>query len=247
MTFAPCLVIPVYNHGAALGPVLQALAGFRLPCLVVDDGSDRATAGALRRLAGEHRWVELLRRPINGGKGAAVMDGFRRAAQRGFSHAVQIDADGQHDVADVPRFVEAARAHPAAVILGCPRFDDSVPVDRLLGRQISRALVWLTTLSLDIADPLCGFRCYPLDAVTSLVQGRDLGKRMDFDPDIAVRLQWAGVPVINVETAVTYPRGGLSHYDRFADNLRMTSLHVRLLVEAIGHVSARIRWRGARP
>lgn len=229
MMFAPCIVIPIYNHKDTIRDVLESLADFRLPCIVVDDGSDSATRDVLRQLARKYPWVELLQRPRNGGKGAAVMDGLTRAAQRHFTHAVQIDADGQHDARDIPCFLAAARSHPQALILGSPRFDETVPMDRLVGRQITRVLVWLTTLSFGIADTMCGFRCYPLDAAILLLQKHDLGRRMDFDPEIAVRLYWEGVRVINVETPVTYPAKGLSHYDRLHDNVLMTSLHVRLL------------------
>ena len=70
-------------------------------------------------------------------KGAAVMRGMREALAAGFTHALQIDADGQHDTADVPRFLELSAVHPQAVVCGQPIYDASVPKGRLYGRYIT--------------------------------------------------------------------------------------------------------------
>jgi glycosyltransferase involved in cell wall biosynthesis len=172
--------------------------------------------------------MTLLRLPVNGGKGAAVMAGLRAARRAGFTHALQIDADGQHTLADVTRFVEEARRHPDAVICGCPVFDDSIPKARYYGRYLTHAMVWLETLSFDIRDSMCGFRLYPLQAVTDLTTRAKIGARMDFDTDILVRLHWRGVPTRWIATSVSYPTDGVSHFRMFFDNVRMTSLHVRL-------------------
>ena len=85
------------------------------------------------------------------------------------SHVLQLDADGQHRAADVPKFIEAARARPDALVLGTPVFDDSVPWHRLYGRKLSQVIVWLETASRAVRDPLCGFRCIPLAATLSLL------------------------------------------------------------------------------
>ena len=159
----PWLVIPCFDHGDALRGVIASLAGFGLPALVVDDGSGPATREILDALAAAHPWLEVHRHESEPGQGSgALATGYRLAAARGASHALQLDADGQHDVADVPRFLEAMAKHPEALVLGVPVFDASVPRSRLYGRQLSRGLVWLFTLSFAIRDPLCGFRGIPL-------------------------------------------------------------------------------------
>jgi glycosyltransferase involved in cell wall biosynthesis len=224
----PWLLVPCYDHGPALRPVVEALAAYGLPGLVVDDGSGPATRAVLAELAARHAWLEVHRHEANRGKGAALATGYRLLAARGASHALQLDADGQHEVADVPRFLDAMQKQPEALVLGAPVFDESVPVSRLYGRQISRALVWLFTLSFDVRDPLCGFRGVPLEPTLRLLDRVRLGERMDFDPELVVRLIWDGVPARSLSTRVRYPAGGLSHFDVVADDLRLAWLYLRL-------------------
>lgn len=124
-SIAACIVIPIYNHKDAIGATVAHLAVHGLPIFVVDDGSDEATQQVLAALARQYAGqLTLLRLPVNGGKGAAVMAGLRAARAAAYTHALQIDADGQHDATDVPRFIEAARAEPGAVILGRPVYDE---------------------------------------------------------------------------------------------------------------------------
>ncbi|WP_179402103.1 glycosyltransferase family 2 protein [Burkholderia guangdongensis] len=225
-----CVVIPIYNHRDAIGGTLARLVVHGLPIIVVDDGSDAQTQQTLAELAERHRaYVTLLRLPVNGGKGAAVMAGLRAARASGYTHAIQIDADGQHDAADVPKFVEAARATPDAVILGRPRFDESVPKARLYGRYLTHVWVWIETLSLDIPDAMCGFRLYPLDAVCRLIDSVSMPTRMDFDSEILVRLHWRGLAFRTIPTRVVYPADGVSHFDVLWDNVRISASHTRLV------------------
>ena len=114
----PCLLIPIYDHKDPIGGVVASLAGHGLRCFIVDDGSDEATQEVLRALEAANSWVRIYRRKHNGGRGAALKTGYRLAAQSGFSHAIQLDADGQHDAADVPRFLEEIERDPSALVLG---------------------------------------------------------------------------------------------------------------------------------
>jgi glycosyltransferase involved in cell wall biosynthesis len=227
--FEPAALIPIYNHGDAIASVVVPLRAHGLACRIVDDGSDAHTRSKLDELRARFTDVEVEHLPRNLGKGAAMARGLEWLAEQGFTHALTLDADGQHDTRDVPAFVDAARAHPEALILGAPVFSADVPKSRLHGRRISRFWVHVETLSSAIADPLCGFRCYPLAPTTTLLRERAMGTRMAFDPEIAVRLVWAGVPVINIQTRVTYPRDGSSHFRMIADNARISWMHTRLL------------------
>ncbi len=230
MTFSPVVVIPVYNHPATIGFMVDEVLKYRLPCILVDDGSDAHCAAVLDALAACHAGrVVLLRLPANQGKGGAMMAGFREATRLGHSHALQIDADGQHDTSDIPRFIDLARGQPEAVICGCPRFDESVPRIRLYGRYVTHILVWLQTLSFEIRDSMCGFRLYPLAATLALMNSVRLGKRMEFDTEVLVRLVWSGVRVVNVLTPVHYPRDGVSHFRFLHDNLWIARMHFRLV------------------
>jgi len=244
----PCLLIPIFDHKDEIGGVVDSLAPHGLPCLIVDDGSDDETREVLDALERRVPQVSVHHRSRNGGRGAALSTGYRLAAQRGFSHAIQLDADGQHDAADVPRFLEEIAKAPDALVLGAPVFDDSVPRGRLYGRQLSRAMVWLTTLSLDVVDPLCGFRAVPLEAAVALLDDVGMGAHMEFDPELVIRLHWRGVPVRNVPTRVVYNEGGLSHFDMLWDNVRLSRVYARSVLGALVRLPAlarrHIRGRG---
>jgi predicted LPLAT superfamily acyltransferase len=228
MTFKPCLLIPIYNHKDSIRHTVERLSPHQLPILIVDDGSDTATQDTLAALASNVPAIRLFRLPQNGGKGAAVMHGMREARKAGFSHALQIDADGQHDTDDVPRFIKQGKVHPNAVICGVPIYDASVPKGRLYGRYLTHVWVWIETLSFAIRDSMCGFRLYPLAVTCALIDAVNLPTRMDFDPAIVVRLAWRGVQFKNIATRVTYPEDGLSHFNMLRDNLRITRMHTRL-------------------
>ncbi|CAA9413368.1 MAG: FIG143263: Glycosyl transferase [uncultured Ramlibacter sp.] len=229
--FDPVVVIPVFDHPATIGTVARQVRAHGLRCILVDDGSAAPCAAVLDALAADHpHELTLLRLTSNQGKGAAMVAGFREAARRGHSHVLQIDADGQHACADIPSFIERARAHPNAVIAGCPIYDDSVPRARLYGRYATHVWVWINTLSLDIRDSMCGFRVYPLASLVPLLDAVRIGRRMDFDSDIIVRLHWRGVPVLNQPTRVRYPQDGVSHFRMGRDNLRISAMHARLFL-----------------
>lgn len=228
-SFAAIVVIPVFNHGLAIGPMSEGVRAQGVPCLLIDDGSEPGCAGILSKLAADHDpEIRLVRLASNQGKGAAVVAGFREAGRLGYTHVLQIDADGQHQAADIVGFLAEARAYPNAVIAGTPIYDASVPKGRLYGRYATHIWVWINTLSLDIRDSMCGFRVYPLAAVLALVDDVQIGRRMDFDSEILVRLHWRGLAVRNRATRVTYPLDGVSHFDVWRDNLRISRMHATL-------------------
>ncbi len=224
-----CIIIPVYNHEAAIPQVLAQLKKFGIPTLLVNDGSSALCSKILADCAErEPDWFSLINRPENGGKGAAVLDGFKAALALGFTHALQIDADGQHDVNDIPAFIEAGRQHPDALILGQPLFDETAPKSRVYGRTIANLWVWINTLSFAVEDSMCGFRVYPLAAVAELAEGTQIAEGMAFDIDILVRLYWQGVDVVNIPTKVQYPYDGVSHFKLWRDNLMISKTHAKL-------------------
>lgn len=224
-----CVIIPVFNHATAITQVVMQLKPFELPCYLVNDGSSPPCSEVLRDLARHNSdWITLLERDRNGGKGAAVMTGLHQAISDGYSHAVQLDADGQHRIADLGHFLHVSEKYPGHLILGKPAFDASAPKGRLYGRQFTNLWIWINTLSSAIADGMCGFRCYPLAPVATLLQTVRLGRRMDFDIEIAIRLYWQGVGVINIDTAVQYPLDGVSHFDLLRDNWLISVKHAQL-------------------
>ncbi|MWV15331.1 glycosyltransferase [Pseudomonas sp. L-22-4S-12] len=223
----PCALIPVYNHEHALPVVVAALRDAGLPCVLVDDASSPACAAVIDRLA-EQADTFLVRLVVNQGKGGAVMAGLREAQRLGFSHALQVDADGQHDLSDVSDFLAESRVHPQALICGYPVYDDSVPKSRLYARYLTHVWVWINSLSLAIRDSMCGFRVYPLPATLALIDSCRLGKRMDFDTEILVRLAWRNQPMRWLPTQVHYPLDGLSHFRLWLDNALISKMHAKL-------------------
>ncbi len=227
--FSPCVVIPCYNHGATMAGVMARLAPFGLPCIVVDDGSEPATRRALAALVPQHPTMTLLQRPANGGKGAAMLDGLQAALDAGHSHALQLDADGQHTIEDIPAMLAEARQHPDQLISGLPCYDDSIPAARLYGRKFTHLWTRIETLSGQLKDCMCGFRVYPLAPTLALASQTRLGLRMDFDIEVMVRLYWRGHAARFVPTRVTYPADGISHFHAWRDNVRISWMHTRLV------------------
>jgi glycosyltransferase involved in cell wall biosynthesis len=245
-----CIVIPFYNHAGAIAHVVEALRPLELPCFIVDDGSDAHAQQVLAQIAQRESWVKVLRLPQNDGKGAAVMVGCDAALAAGFTHALQIDADGQHDVADAARLLDQARLHPAAMVSGQAVYDATAPRSRRYGRYLTHVWVWINTLSLDIRDSMCGLRVYPLAPTCAIWRRYRLGRRMDFDTEIMVRLHWSGVRIITVPTRVTYPRDGVSHFKMLEDNVFISRMHTRLffgmLIRLPALIGRRLVHRGAK-
>lgn len=243
--FKPCAVVPVYNHERSLPAVVRALLAYDLHCVLVDDGSSPAAADVMDQLA-RHPSVHLLRHAQNQGKGAAVSSGLREAYRLGFSHALQVDADGQHDLGTAPLFLDRASQAPDALICGYPRYDASVPKGRLYARYLTHVWVWINTLSLSIRDSMCGFRIYPLRQTVALLDSTELGKRMDFDTEILVRLHWRQQPMVWLPTAVHYPTDGISHFRLWQDNVLISSMHARLFGGMLLRAPKLLwsRWRG---
>jgi len=220
-------LVPVYNHATMLPKVVSTLRQNGLPCLLVDDGSEALCATVIDQLADEHTIFKLRLTP-NQGKGAAIMAGLRGAQKIGYTHALQIDADGQHDLSMIPHFIAAARAAPDAVICGYPNYDASVPKLRLYARYLTHIWVWINTLSFSIPDSMCGFRVYPLSSSVSLINSIKIGKRMDFDSEILVRMYWRNQAMLWLPVQVHYPQNGQSHFRPWRDNFLISWMHTRL-------------------
>jgi glycosyltransferase involved in cell wall biosynthesis len=238
-----CAVIPTYDNPMTIARVVDDVRRHVPDVLVVDDGSGEEGRRAIDEL--ERRGAaRVVRRETNGGKGAAVKTGLRAARDLGYSHALQIDADGQHDPADIPRFLELATAQPAAAVLGHPVFDDSTPRGRRAAHGFTNFWTRIETAGATIEDPQCGFRVYP---VARAIEAEPRGDRMDFDIEIAVRLAWLGTAIVNVPTRVRYlpsAEGGISHFRPFRDNVAISWMHTRLVVASLWRRVLRLLGRG---
>lgn len=224
------VLIPSYNTGRWLRQtVAEALAAWR-PVWVLIDGS---TDGSDTVLPPDGPEFRVLRSPENRGKGATVLHGLRLAQAAGFTHALVMDADGQHPADSIAEFMAVSRASPEAMILGFPVFDASAPALRVRGRRISNGWAHLETLGAGIGDSLFGFRVYPIGPLRAIMEGTRWMRRFDFDPEAAVRLCWRGVRPVNLPAPVRYLRleqGGVSHFRYVRDNALLTWMHARLMI-----------------
>jgi len=223
--------------------IVGALRDHGLPVIIVDDGSSEPAREAIAKLHVPELDVEVIRLDRNLGKGAAVAAGLRRARERGSSHAVQVDADGQHDIAQLAALLAASRARSEAVVSGRAVYDASVPLARRYGRWVTHIWVWVETLSFRIADSMCGFRVYPLAATLAVLDSEPVGQGMDFDTGIMVRLFWRGVPVVQIPVGVVYPKGNTSNFRLLQDNWLVTRMHARLVIGMLGRLPSILRNR----
>lgn len=225
-----CFVIPHYNHHQAFVNFLPDIMSAGLPCIVVDDGSLPESLEAIECVLANYEQTWLLKHRVNRGKGAAIFTGAYYARAIGFTHILQIDADGQHDVGDVKKFVEYSHAHPDTIISGKPYFDEHAPRIRVYGRRITDFWVALESFSLQIKDGLCGFRIYPLHQLEKLLDTYHIGVRMEVETEILVKAVWLNIPLHFISTKVNYPEDSVSHFHYGRDNVRLIALHIRLLL-----------------
>ena len=228
------VLIPSYNTGATVYATVRAARAHWNPVWVVADGSTDGSTNGLREMAAADSGLRLFVLPINSGKGAAVLHGLQAARSAGFTHALTMDSDGQHPAELIPSFMQASTARPEVMVLGRPVFDASAPLVRVRGRKVSNGWTNLETFGAGIADSLCGFRVYPVTELIAVMRHQPWMRRFDFDTEAVVRLAWRGVKPVNLDAPVKYlsaEEGGVSHFRYGRDNLLLTWMHLRLMIE----------------
>jgi uncharacterized protein (DUF2062 family) len=218
----PCVLIPCYNHSATVAAVAQA-AQARAPVIVVNDGSTEP----LPELPG----CDVVRLGRNGGKAAALRAGFQRAAERGFSHVITMDADGQHFAADLPQFLAAAAHQPNAYLVGVRDLAAAgCPKHRQRSNRISSFWFRVAT-GVRLPDTQCGFRGYPLALVQRL---KVRSGRYAFELEFMVRAAWVGTAIVPVPVKCLYAAGvtGASHFRTVRDFLHITGRNVVLVLQS---------------
>jgi len=223
-----CLIIPNYNHTHELEALLLSLSAYEFPIIMIDDGSQTSAKQLFESLVDKVPLFTLIHHSENQGKGAAVQTGLKHANKLGFEYAIQVDADGQHNLDDITSLIALSKRHPRALISGKPVYDDTIPKHRYFARYITHFWVYIETLSFQLKDSMCGFRIYPVGQSIKLMNKVSLGKRMDFDTEIMVRLYWQGLDVKFLPTKVIYPEFGISYFRAFEDNARISWMHTRL-------------------
>jgi len=244
------VLIPSYNTGATVYDTVRAARAQWEPVWVVVDGSDDGTAAGLTQLAASDAGLKVIVLPENRGKGAAVLHGLQAAAQAGFTHALTMDSDGQHPADLIPAFMRASLRQRNAMVLGRPVFGAEAPLLRVRGRRISNWWTNLETLGAGIDDSLYGFRVYPIADLIAVMRRQPWMRRFDFDTEAVVRLAWRGVVPVNLAAPVKYlsaEEGGVSHFRYGRDNVLLTWMHTRLMLEFVlrlpGLIVRRLRGR----
>jgi glycosyltransferase involved in cell wall biosynthesis len=228
------VLIPSYNTGRRLLSTVREALQVWQPVWVVVDGSTDGSHEPVLELARREPGLHVIVRPQNGGKGAAVLTGTEAALAAGFTHVLTMDSDGQHPADKIAWFMETSQRAPAALVLGAPIFGPEAPLARLHGRKLSVAFARLEILGDGIDDPLFGFRVYPAAPLAAALHETSAARGFDFDPEVAVRMVWAGVPTVNLRAACRYipkAEGGVSHFNYLRDNAKMVWLHLRLLTQ----------------
>ena len=231
--FKPCILIPSYNHSDYLPALLGDLEPYGLDTVIVDDGSVEVHEKKIQELSSENPKVKAVRLNENQGKGGAVMAGLKWAHDQGYSHSIQIDSDGQHDLSSLNKLIETSKKNPERLISGAPVYGDDVPGARKWGRLFTMLWVWIETLSFQLKDVMCGFRSYPLKNCMPIIKNRSLGRAMDFDIEVMVRYFWTGKGVKQFPVKVNYPEDGKSHFRMFKDNVLISWMHTRLVTGMI--------------
>jgi len=220
-------VIPVYNHATTLGDVVRRTLALIPEVLVVDDGS---TDDGIRVLSGLN--IITIRHPENRGKGAAILTAAGEARRLGMTHMITLDADGQHDPADVVLLIDAIQTNPEAIIVGNRRFSGSgAPRSSRFGKHFSNFWFRVQT-GLKVKDTQCGFRAYPIVVFEALALRE---KHYSFEVEVLVKAAWAGLPIKDVDVSVHYPikKNRISHFRPFLDNLRISLLNTRLTLRSL--------------
>lgn len=238
------VLIPSYNTGRRLkDTVISALSAWKDVWVVVD-GSDDGSDLALDGLSEGHPNFRLIRKTENGGKGSAVLHAAQMALKAGYTHALVMDADGQHPSASIETLMRLSIQQPEVVVMGQPVFGPEVPKARLYGRKITIFWTELETLGVGLGDTLFGMRVYPLIQLCDVMAETSTARGYDFDPEVAVRLVWTGVRPVQVDVPVSYfseAEGGVSHFHYLRDNVKLTCLQFRMMFSFLC-----FRWRKMR-
>ncbi len=195
-------LIPGYQEGPRIGLVVER-ARRHLPVVVVDDGSTDDTA-AQAKAAG----ATVLRQAPNAGKGAALRAGFRYALERGAAAVVTLDADGQHDPAEIPRFLAAlatqgpGRPRPGQpeLVVGCRDFSGMPPL-----RRFSNTLgTWVLSAAVGrhVADNQCGYRLIGRRLMSASLDSDESG--FEFEVEMIARCIALGLPMAEVPISTIY-------------------------------------------
>ena len=224
-------VIPHYNHASTVLGVAAGARKYLEDVRVADDGSTVLPGHFEEELA--RLQVKLIRHEHNRGKGAAIRTAAAALIADGVTHMIIMDADGQHNPADLPRFVAAIKRDPDSVVIGCRDFDhaENVPGSSRFGRNFSNFWCRLET-GIACNDTQSGYRAYPLRAFGGL---HFFCTGYDFETEVLVKLLWSGFHPAELPIGVIYEKQGkrITHFHKWKDNCRLSLLHTALILRRL--------------
>ncbi len=228
MQIKPVVIIPTYDNGKTVCQVIEDVRKYIRDIIVVDDGSRDETAELLRGLAD----ITVVTHEKNRGKGRALKSGFAKARELGFTHAITLDADGQHYPSDLPAFLRLVAERPQAIIVGSRDLRaDGMPSKNTFANKFSNFWFRLYT-GIAIPDTQTGFRAYPLDCLQGL---RLLTSRYEAELELLIFAAWHNTPLVPLPIRVHYqPKSErVTHFRPVADFARITLLNTVLLFVSI--------------
>ena len=223
-----CTIIPVYNSENLIANVIKSVLQYTDKLIVVNDGSTDRTLDVLTGFSE----ITLVSYAKNRGKGYALQQGFKRASALGFTHAVTMDADGQHLATDILTLMQATEQQPNALIIGARKFDNpNMPQGSRFANNFSNFWFMVQT-GQRLPDTQTGFRVYPLEKISKM---RLFTNRYEAELELLVRSAWCGIPLISQAIDVYYPpvNERVSHFRKGKDFFRISVLNTVLCFFAV--------------
>lgn len=225
--FACLVLIPAHNEEQTIREIAMAASVHGGRVMVISDGSTDATVSRLDGLS-----LDLVIHEENAGKGPRLAEGFDLASEAGFTHVLTMDADGQHDPADIPAFVAAAECNPDALVLG-DRMGAGTAMPEGRARSIGIGDFFITwACGRRLRDGQCGMRIYPLALWRKLKLRPDEIQHFVFETAVLLHAAEAGAPFVRVPIAARYGEAVLrqSHFHPFWDSWRITGAITRFIL-----------------
>ncbi|EKD91656.1 MAG: cell wall biogenesis glycosyltransferase [uncultured bacterium] len=208
------ILIPVYNEKKTIKNIIQRCRHYSKNIIVVDDGSTDDTLSEI-----DSNFVVLMQNKINLGKGASLLKGFKYIVSCSFSGVITLDADGQHDPADLSKFFELITKTPESIIIGARTLNTrSAPWKRWLANKAADAFVSLVVRK-KLQDTQSGFRYYPARFLATL-DSKNITNRFAFETEILIKAVHSGFLINYIEICSCYPKESRhSYYQPIRDSI----------------------------
>lgn len=234
-----CVIIPTYNNDKTLKRVIDAVLEHTSHVIIVNDGSTDKTKQILQ----EYTHLIQIHHEANSGKGIALRNGFKKAVELHYVHAITIDSDGQHFASDIPKFLSVIEKEGDALLIGSRNMlQEGVPKKSSFGNKFSNFWFQFET-GIKLEDTQSGFRLYPLQKIPK----KYFTNKFELEIEIIVRSAWKGVVVKNIPIQVLYdPKERVSHFRPFQDFTRISILNTVLVIIALAYIKPRDFFRGVK-